>query len=407
MSDSRDTPRFLDPTSAQAVNARFDATATRTGDLSPAGSAGTAKLDALLRLLDTPVSKDDSTKQSLIATICARAAAQRQSGLAGAIQPTQAFPALSSDSEALTDACLAGQAAPGNTAAALLALLDTNQQHTESRRAHVVNRTLDAIQRDIERQGTRFRLSEVRDLHLPRGRFSFRDLVASAAAVLIGAAIIWPSLTAMKANDRQAICTSNLQQAGLGVGLFTNAQDQRLPSIDDRAKQPVWWNVGEPKQSHSANIFRLVAGGYATMHSLACPCNACAPTNLLDPDEKDWRAPEEVSYSYLLFERAPRISEPGIRLLLVDKSPVVERARNGETFQIDLNSRNHAGRGQNALMSDLSVQFLTRPTVDGDNIWAPRSMEERDAAAGSTPMQGFTLRGTELPADLRDIFVGP
>lgn len=408
MPGPRETPRFLDPASAQAVDVHFGAPSARAGALSPASSDGLAQLQGVLGLLDTPLPGLGASRSALIATLCARAAVQRQAGLAGAIQPTPGTPGLSGPSEAMTEAFLAGDYGAENKAASLLALLDTSERHTESRREHVVSRTLDAIQREIERQGTRFRLNEVRELHVPRGRFSLRDLVASAAAVLLGAAVLWPSMAAVKAHDRQTICTSNLQQAGLGVGLFTNAQDQRLPSIDERDSRSVWWNVGDPKQSHSANIFRLVAGGYATMHALACPCNACAPTQLVDPDDRDWRAPEEVSYSYLLFERAPRINEPGVRLLLVDRSPIVERARIGEHFQIDLNSRNHSGRGQNALMADLSAQFLTRPTIDGDNLWVPRSMEEREGSAGSAQAtRWFTLRGTEQPADLSDIFVGP
>ena len=400
MEEGPDTPRFLDPAARQAVEARF-------GDQSADSSRhAQARLGQVLALLDTPQPEaSPARRHALIATLCARAAAQRSAGVAGAIKPNPAHPALNEQSVHATDAFMHG--ASDTPVATLLGLLDAPPAAPD-RKARLIERTLSAIQGDIEHQGRRLRMTSVRELAGARSRFNLRDLVASAAAVLIGAAIIWPSMTAVRASGRQAVCASNLQQAGMGMGLFTNAEDQRLPSIANRAEKPMWWRVGTPEHSHSANLFRLVAGGYTTMHSMACPCNECAPTHLLDDNERDWRAPEEVSYSYLLFEQAaPRISEPGLRLLLVDKSPVVERARHGEAFRIDLNSRNHGGRGQNALMADLSVQFLTSPALDGDNIWAPRSLEEREARAASTPIREFILQGTEQPENLSDIFVGP
>ncbi len=408
MTSPLDTPsRFLDPASAEAVDARFASGTTHSLGHSPRKTLASThtRLDALLGLLDPSMGEQAASttrKNALIATLCARASAQRRDDLAGAIIPASECTTLSHDSAVMTDAFVAGDVRPGPVAS-LLGLLDARAADHDGRRQHVIDRTLNSVQHDIERQGKRLRMNAATELHGARSRFNLRDLVASAAAILLGAAVLWPSATALRASERQQACTANLQQAGVGMGLFTTAEDQRLPSINDRADQPVWWNVGTPKHSHSANVFRLIAGGYTTMHSLACPCNGCAPQNLTMTNEKDWRAPEEVSYSYLLFARdIPRISSPGIKLLLVDKSPVVDRARLGETFHTDINSRNHGGRGQNALMADLSVNFLTHPVLEGDNIWVPRHLENRPA-----PMQGFTLRGTEQPADLADIFVGP
>ncbi len=136
------------------------------------------------------------------------------------------------------------------------------------------------------------------------------------------------------------------------------------------------------------------------MEALTCPGNQRAPRKHDHRHATDWERPEHISYSYQLFDgRPPRHSDPGVKLLLTDRSPIIAPSMRGETVDASRNSHNHRDRGQNIMLPDFSVYFVTSPILgDGDNMWLPRSLE-------SGPRQ-VKLTGTERPVE-GDAFVGP
>jgi len=201
------------------------------------------------------------------------------------------------------------------------------------------------------------------------------------------------------------VCSSDL--AGMAFALYASDHDDRLPAsqyttnIAGFSTNLPWWGVGESPRSHSANLFELVRNGYASLGALSCPGNEHAPVEITSDHQRDWGSLEEVSYSYQLFRGKPaRLNSSRNSVILADKSPIIPRARLGESFNPEARSLNHMGRGQNILMSDLRVVFTVRPMKPGtnDNIWLPRSFEIGHAVP-------FT--GTETPADEIDAFVGP
>ena len=90
-----------------------------------------------------------------------------------------------------------------------------------------------------------------------------------------------------------------------------------------------------------------------------------------------------------------------------DRSPVVLRTVRGIAIDPRENSPNHAGRGQQVLLSDGSAFWLTTPMVTSrDNLWLPRPIEDAiRRLRGQAPPD--TLSGHESPASLQDAFVGP
>jgi hypothetical protein len=135
---------------------------------------------------------------------------------------------------------------------------------------------------------------------------------------------------------------------------------------------------------------------------LTCPGNSAGNPTLDLATHTDWRSPDEVSYSYQLppAPGAPLVWSGRIRMIVLsDRSPVVERARAGESFDPMASSTMHKGRGQNVLVSDGSAHLLVSPELpNGDNIWLPRSQER---------LAHPSLRGMERPDGADDAFVGP
>lgn len=268
--------------------------------------------------------------------------------------------------------------------------------------ADLADRTMDLIAVHAERS----RAVMLDDLGERRRGFRLADLASVAAMVLIGVAIFWPILGGMRASIEQRACEQNLHNAGVGFGMHASDRAGRLPMnsaslLRFAPGKATWWNVGTPDRSHSANLYQLIEGGFASLEDLSCPGNHAAPISESRAGAHDWNTADEVSYSYQLFggRRQPLLSDSTLNVLLTDKSPVISRARRGERVYAEERSHNHGGAGQHVLFANGSVQWLTRPvTDDGDNLWLPAELSgPRDAR----------LRGTELPAGPGDAFVGP
>jgi len=271
-----------------------------------------------------------------------------------------------------------------------------------------IDRVMAAISHHRPSANEAFRLAPPsRDEIGHRRRIQFSDFVALAAVLLVGTAIFFPSMFSANTMALETRCALNMQQAGLGFDLFAKDHDGRLPALESQPEAGTaqaatlqWWRVGNPGSSHSANLFVLIREDYVPMEALACPGNDRALVKHNHDHAQDWERPEQVSYSYQLFNgRAPRFSDPGVKLLLTDRSPVITPAMRGETVDATQNSHNHNERGQNILLPDFSVYFVSSPVMgDGDNMWLPKSHE-------SSP-QRVKLTGSERPV-AGDAFVGP
>jgi len=387
-----------------------------------------ARLSELFSLADAPAiggvalldaADPGSRDQARLLVDVTMARVQRQQGdLVGRIVPTDdASQSPGAESRALeaidelVDSGWRGREAPASSIAGLLGLLNAESPSEAGarmqRREAVVEATLSRVQRAIDAEDRRLRVAN-EPVTMVRGRFRMADLIAIAATLLIGTAVVGPMLLGARETVREQQCAVNFQNAGLGFGLFASQHDGRLPSVRalprrdhdaDTADGP-WWNVGTGP-SHSANLFVLVRTGYVLMSDLSCPGNHFAPASPAEGDARDWRNHAEVSYSLQLFspDQPPRWNNGSRLVILTDKSPVVERARRGESFDSMAPSRNHQGRGQNVLFNDGSVNFMRTPVLgNGDNIWLPASVSGK-----ARP----TLTGREVPTREGDAFVGP
>jgi len=367
---------------------------------------GARTIARLLGLLDTNLDAEVSAGRDVrIESTVARVAAMRTAGADSVAVVGAHDDALClSDTDARDIDRLVGagwNTGSPSAAAKLLALLDAGASVESAARTSLVDRTLDLVQADIEREHNRFRIRPSDDrMSMPR-RLRMSDLGALAAMFLIGVGILWPVVTGMRAENQRVASAANMQAAGLGFGLFANDHDDKLPSYEKRDPSGVWWKVGDAPRSHSANLFTLVRRGYASVEELASPGNPNAPIRAWDENAQDWRAWNEVSYSYQLFgTEVPRLASHAgtTKLVMTDRSPVIDQARQGRPIDPLRGSPNTNGWGQHLLFADGQVVFSRSPVLsNGDNIWLPRGIES----------QAARITGTELPADRTDAFVGP
>lgn len=422
--DEPQTPR-LDPAS-QAAFDRWVELGFENGSTLDRGSAAQSQARAiqrLLSLLDTPVAgemglaagsaSNETARSSLLVDVTlARVQRERSAGVAGRIASgPAASPALANDSRDEIDALVesgwpdSGRADARSGAMRVLSLLATSGPMVSAAdRDRLIESTLARVQEHEDRSNRRFRLSPVRETGRPARSWGIPDLGAVAAVLLIGAGVLWPMHIASREQSRASICSANMSRAAMGFSLYANDHAGAMPQAQASFMGGPWWQVGKPEHSHSANLFMLVSGGYSSLVDLSCPGNAAAPTQRHDDHSSDWRTNDEVSFSYQLPSAGPSTwgSSP-MRVILADRSPVVQRSMRGETVDPGASSRNHAGLGQNLLFGDGSVRFHITPVLQsGDNIWLP---------GGSGSLQFGTrealLKGTERPSDDQDTFLGP
>lgn len=273
----------------------------------------------------------------------------------------------------------------------------------------LADRTLARIQAESDRERRNLDIRTARDRRMPGG-LRLTDLVSVAAALAIGAALVWPVLASFREQARRVQCLANLGNTGRGMETYAASNRDALPLVTASLGGRPWWEVGaSDAHSNSANLFSLARSGYVSLASLACPGNPYAPTVVSGPEVRDWRSLEEVSYSYqIMFGRErPMWNAPVRTVVLADRSPVVLRAVRGEPIDPMANAPNHGSQGQHVLFNDGVVEWLRTPVLPGgDNIWLPRAIERRleEMRRG---LPAGSLSGTETPAGVDDAFLGP
>ena len=231
--------------------------------------------------------------------------------------------------------------------------------------------------------------------------FRWNDLIAVAAMVLVTVSIAMPMLSHNRANARKIACEANLASAGLGFDRYAGDFGGQLPVVKSQPGD-TWWNVNtfdkdNNAQSNSAHAFVLISGGYVDPKALTCAANEHAPVKITIK-MRDWPDANAVSFSYQnqFTANRPTWNNASTIAVLADKNPMFIAGKQVEDGDKPLTSPNHARLGgQNALLSDGSVQFIRIPVLgNGDNIY-----HVRDGKARYT--------GREAPADATDSFLVP
>lgn len=214
-----------------------------------------------------------------------------------------------------------------------------------------------------------------------RRRIRMPDFIAVAAVILIGVGIGWPLLASMRNRSMDMACANNLRYVGYAFGQYAADNHGALPIA--MAGPSVSWDTFK----NVLNMEPLVNGNYCEVGHLDCP------------GHHHQAGDAGPSYSYRWFVLGPQGQAhvgwgtgERVTVVLGDLNPVIEAARSGRFVPPLSMSINHAGRGQNVLVTDGATLWLQEPVVGrGDNIWLPNGAEK--------------LHSGERPADVMDVFL--
>ena len=241
------------------------------------------------------------------------------------------------------------------------------------------------------------------------------EILATAAAVMLAAGILFPSFGAMRERSRQILCSQNLSRIGQAMAVFGNDQDGRIGAVTVKTGSP-WWKIGyQGPEIHSNTRYpwQLVKGGYIDGQSFVCDGHIEGTPVRYDARQMsrldDFPSRRNVSYSFILLcDDNNSLTKRSRRVIASDLNPLFQQLpfqtavyqKLNEFERIQLNeqlrqilSPSHRGKGQNTLFSDGSVEFVRVRVVNGDDIF---TIDGGD---------GYT--GKETPCDPDDIFLVP
>ncbi len=238
------------------------------------------------------------------------------------------------------------------------------------------------------------------------GTFSYRELGALAASILVLAAIFVPSLRQAKLRMLTSECASNVGQIGTALNTYASENNEYLPMASDQKYQ--WLPVeGEKVVSNSAGLFKLVKAAQAPPNVFQCPAAASAPLVAL-PGMTDFPSAQYVCYSYQhplgpgeggklqpLRRNTIAGDDASCMVVLADNSPVFPDGRFHRDQVNAEASENHNRTGQNVLYMNMSVSWANKPTVgvNNNNIFLADGI--------------FDYRGNETPVSRTDTFLLP
>ena len=247
------------------------------------------------------------------------------------------------------------------------------------------------------------------------GRPAF-EILATAAAVMLAAGILFPSFGAMRDRSRQVACSQNLGQIGQAMATFGNDNNGRINDAKVMTGSP-WWKIGyQGPEIHSNTRYtwQLVKNGYVDGRVFVCDGHSEGIPVQYDAREMaaldDFPSRRHISYSFMLLCDANNSLTKGPRRIIsADLNPLFQQGPFQPSAYQTLNefdrilldeqlrqmmSFSHRKKGQNVLYCDGSVEFMTtRIANGGDDIFTVRGVE--------------AYIGKEMPCDPDDIFLVP
>jgi prepilin-type processing-associated H-X9-DG protein len=194
-----------------------------------------------------------------------------------------------------------------------------------------------------------------------------------AASLFLCLSLLIPPLVGyLHAQDRRYRCQNNERVAGEDLLHYASEHKDRFPNAADPNLAP----------RNRAGIFVPVLYQEEGLNSFTTRCPGNGP-----PAHCQWSVPQLKGMSNDEFEKiAPQLSrcyaytlgfkkDAAIEGLCCDGFPMPimsDRPPRGDQLFSSDNSPNHGGTGQNVLFTDGHVEFLTKRTIAGDDIYLNR-----------------------------------
>jgi hypothetical protein len=242
-----------------------------------------------------------------------------------------------------------------------------------------------------------------------------KRLAIAAVFMVVGGALITAFNIVSNYARQQSLqqqCQMQLFRIGQAIDNYKSDHEGAAPAVATAAGAP-WWKVGDQgdeNQSNTRHMWLLVKDGYINPADFVCPGSKHSGIIKLDPAEiknyNDFPDRKHVTFSFRIrCDKSKTEDESGRKVLIADLSPVFfERLPKDYSEQLKLqldkalltlNSINHNHRGQNALFSDGSIEFIKSRQVGitGDDIFTLQNTE--------------VYHGVEVPSSETDVFLAP
>lgn len=237
----------------------------------------------------------------------------------------------------------------------------------------LADRTIQAIEQDRHTLQQRSTLSTMAIASDRQGTIGIRQIATTAALLLMAVSILLPMLNNAQRHAQIAQCSENL--AGLGSDLQQLAFDNKGATHRPAQPETDVFNPlakfarsgldGSVVPANQASFFVMMDERRVASKHLACPTGSSNdPTALYNGQNPAAGGP------FRIFLNA--------RPIFADTNPLYTVTPKGlvrdQNVPSMTRSSNHAGRGQNVLISDGSAQWMIRPALQRDadstdNIW--------------------------------------
>lgn len=241
------------------------------------------------------------------------------------------------------------------------------------------------------------------------------DLAAVAAVIVLLVGVVLPALGLARQKHWQNRCQSNMADIHGGLTRYVSENDGQLPKVASTLGSP-WWKVGyqgAENYSNTRGAWLLVKQGYVPLAAFSCPGRRDERQGQIDAamiqNYNDF--PGRASMHFSMRVCCPESGTKGLSQrmeIFADRNPISEEfpsdyskpfpglRLNAELLTV--NSRNHNGRGQNALFCDGSVEFTRQrhTRASKDDIYTLAEMSD-----------GSEVRGCEVPSCEKDTFMAP
>lgn len=231
--------------------------------------------------------------------------------------------------------------------------------------------------------------------------FSWRDIAAVAACILLAFTVLVPGLSRMRSRAQQMSCASHLSAIHEGTATY-NASFGGLPFAGSEPGKP--WLPGQanrqPYQSNSRHPFVLIRLRHVSPEQFLCPADGQAQPMKVTPapEYDDFPVRRNLSFDTLnMTGPMPSCQTSPDLAYMSDHNPLFMRGSFDESLDPDqANSPTHrSGAGQNVLFLDGRVEWLTSPVYgpQRDNLWLIRQLRR--------------YTGSETRLELDDAFLVP
>lgn len=240
------------------------------------------------------------------------------------------------------------------------------------------------------------------NLSLVRRVFSIRDVIASAAMVVLIVGVGVPSLMQVRERSQRMACSSQLARLGQGFAMYGSTFGDSLP-FTGWSSQATWAPSNDPSlitQPNRRHLYPLVRIGAVNPQSFICPSTsdvAMSHTQVTQFDDFPDSRNESFAYQNMAGVR-PNMRGNADLPVVADDNPLFDNGRClltdistrlGLQKAGDQNSRAHGGHGQNILTIGGRVKWTDTPKtgVNEDNIW---TLQGEDKYTGREGPQSAT-----------------